>query len=230
MQRLGSLFKNHPLYSDFIQVKSRLARHQFICWVAGGAVRDLYLGRKVDDFDLVTDASTETLKQIFPEAILVGESFGVIKIPVSNAELFDLATFRQESDYVDGRRPSAVSASTAIEDAKRRDFTINALFWDDENQQLIDLVGGVADLNHRQLRTVGDAYVRFEEDHLRIIRLIRFAAQLNFAIEPSTEQAAQAFISKIQKVSGERIWTELKKIAHARNWQVVLNSELFQIS
>ncbi|MBC7419735.1 MAG: CCA tRNA nucleotidyltransferase [Bdellovibrio sp.] len=204
-----------------------MAAHQFVCWVAGGAVRDLYLGRKVYDFDLVTDASTEALKQIFPEAVLVGESFGVLKIPVSNGELFDLATFRQESDYSDGRRPSTVNSSTPFEDAQRRDFTINALFWDDESGRLIDFIGGVKDLNLQTLRCVGDAVVRFTEDHLRIVRLIRFTAQLHFKIEEATELAAFKFIPKIQSVSGERIWAELKKIAEARSWDFTLNSKLF---
>lgn len=192
-------------------------------------MRDLYLGREVDDFDLVTDATTESLKQIFPEAILVGESFGVLKIPVSNGELFDLATFREESDYVDGRRPSAVIASTPIEDAKRRDFTINALFWDDENQRLIDLVGGVHDLNQRILSCVGQPEIRFEEDHLRIVRLIRFAAQLHFDIQNATEAAAIDQIAKVKRVSGERIWIELKKIAQARHWDFVLKAKLFNL-
>jgi tRNA nucleotidyltransferase/poly(A) polymerase len=203
-------------------------QHQFVCWVAGGAVRDIYLGREVYDFDLVTDATTETLKKIFPEAVLVGESFGVLKIPVTNGIIIDLATFRQESDYVDGRRPSAVQASTPLEDAKRRDFTINALFWDDENQSLIDYVGGVQDLTRKELKCVGDSEVRFGEDHLRIVRLIRFAAQLFFTIDSKTEMAAEIFLPQVKKVSGERIWIELKKIAQARHWKMIIESKLFR--
>ncbi len=227
MPGLSQSFNQHRLYSDFLQVKLRLLQHQFICWVAGGAVRDLFLGREVDDFDLVTDASTEALKVIFPEAITVGESFGVLKIPLKTGEIFDLATFRQESDYTDGRRPSAVSASTPTEDAKRRDFSINALYWDDQNQRLLDYVGGVSDLVRPLLTCVGDPMTRFTEDHLRMIRLIRFGAQLRFPIETATEKAALQLMPNIDSVSGERIWIEFKKLALARHWDYVLKAPLF---
>jgi len=224
-----SLLKAHRLYPEFLRVKQLLKQHQFVCWVAGGAVRDLVLGRDCNDFDLVTDASTENLKAIFPEALLVGEQFGVLKLILKDGEHFDLTTFRQESDYEDGRRPSHVSSSTPTKDAGRRDFTVNALFWDDENEKLIDLVGGRADLESKTLKAVGDPEVRFSEDYLRILRLVRFAAQLNFNIDPRTEKAAAAKVSLVEKVSGERIWSELKKLKSSAEWNRALSSNLFKL-
>lgn len=229
MASISELFRNHNLYPEFIQVKSRLQRHQFVCWLAGGAVRDLYLDRPCADFDLVTDASTENLKQIFPEALLVGEKFGVLKIVLKGGFYFDLTTFRQESDYLDGRRPSSISASTPLKDALRRDFTVNALFWDDENQVLIDYVGGVQDINLKRLVAVGSPVVRFGEDYLRIIRLLRFSAQLSFSIEEETLRAAKILMGSIDKVSGERIWSELKKITSADQWNFVKEQTLFKL-
>jgi tRNA nucleotidyltransferase/poly(A) polymerase len=227
MLSLAKDFENHHLYPDFVQVQSRLNKHQFVCWLAGGAVRDLFLGREVSDFDLVTDASTENLKLIFPEALLVGEKFGVLKLVLNDGSFFDLTTFRQEADYVDGRRPSSVSASTPIQDALRRDFTVNALFWDQQNKKLIDYVGGVNDLQSRALKCVGNASVRFAEDYLRLIRLVRFSAQLSLAIDPLTERAAEAQMASITLVSGERIWSELKKINASKVWASVLKLSLF---
>lgn len=225
---VAQLFRKHRLYPEFLRVKQLLKQNQFVCWVAGGAVRDLILGRECHDFDLVTDASTENLKALFPEALLVGEQFGVLKLVLADQDFFDLATFRQESDYFDGRRPSQVSASTPTQDAGRRDFTVNALFWDDENQSLVDLVGGLADLQIKSLRAVGDADTRFGEDHLRILRLVRFAAQLDFQIDPITQAAALRRVEAVDKVSGERIWAELKKLKDSAEWNRALRLPLFQ--
>lgn len=223
-----SSFKAHRLYPEFLRVKQLLKQNQFVCWVAGGAVRDMVLGRECNDLDLVTDASTENLKVLFPDALLVGEQFGVLKIVLKGGDYFDLTTFRQESDYLDGRRPSQVRASTPLKDAGRRDFTVNALFWDDENEKMIDLVGGIADLKAQVLKAVGNPLVRFSEDYLRILRLVRFAAQLNFKIDPETEKAAIEKVSLVDQVSGERIWAELKKLKSSSEWNRALNSELFK--
>lgn len=223
--------RGHRLYADFSKVKARLAQHQFVCWIAGGAVRDFCLAQEVNEFDLVTDATTETLKALFPEAILVGESFGVLKIPILKSQLenefFDLATFRQESDYLDGRRPSKVTAATPVKDSERRDFTINAMFWDDVQSQVIDYQGGLFDLSRKHLVCVGDPTIRFTEDYLRIIRLVRFAAVLNFEIEPKTNQAALTYRTKINQISGERIWSELLKINKSKAFKFAFKQELF---
>ncbi|OFZ29290.1 MAG: hypothetical protein A2622_07685 [Bdellovibrionales bacterium RIFCSPHIGHO2_01_FULL_40_29] len=212
---VATAFKKHPLYPSFIQVKNRLSDGGYVCWVAGGAVRDFILNRIPFDLDLVTDATTEQIMMIFPEAIPVGIQFGVVKIPVGNHHVFDLATFRRESDYIDGRRPSHVDFATPAEDALRRDFTINALFWDDQTQKIQDFVDGVQDIEKRMLRCVGDAQVRFAEDHLRILRLLRFQVQLKFEIESATRDAALENVQLLQKISGERIWTEFEKMIPA---------------
>jgi len=181
-------------------------------------VRDLLLGTELSDFDLVTDASTEVLKNLFPEAVLVGEAFGVLKIPLASGDTLDLATFREEADYKDGRRPSQVRASTPVQDSLRRDFTINSLFWDVQSETVRDYQGGVFDLQQKRLRCVGDPRVRFSEDYLRIVRLMRFALQLGFNIEDETLAAAKEGLDNIDKVSGERIWAELKKIESHQAW------------
>ncbi len=228
--RLSAL-KNHRLYEDYTAVKNRLLTHQFVCWIAGGAVRDFCLGREVHEFDLATDATTEVLKLLFPEAVLVGESFGVLKIPARNSgkegDFFDLATFRQESDYADGRRPSMVAASTPWEDAKRRDFTVNSMFWNGETGRIVDYQSGFTDLENKLLKCVGDPLVRFGEDHLRILRLVRFAAVLGLEIDPETYRAALQLKSKIVSVSGERISAELKKIKTPGAWNFALKKDLF---
>lgn len=228
MNHISSEFKKHRLYSSFLEVKNKLKRHQFVCWIAGGAVRDLLLGRDVTDFDLVTDASTEVLKQLFPEALLVGEAFGVLKIPLSGADCFDLATFREESDYLDGRHPSKVSSSTPTMDSARRDFTINSMFWDDENQCLQDYNGGLLDLNLKRLACVGKPAVRFEEDKLRILRLLRFSAQLGFEIDQLTQSEAALKAQQIDCVSGERIGSEFKKIDDSGQLSKIVDEPLFR--
>ncbi len=229
MYNIASSLKKHRLYSDFTEVRNRLARHQFVCWIAGGAVRDFCLNRKVSEFDLVTDATTEILKGLFPEALLVGESFGVLKIPLAGGDFFDLTTFRQESDYFDGRRPSHVSAATPVKDSERRDFTINSLFWDSVRDVIIDYRGGLADLSLKRLICVGNPEVRFAEDFLRIIRLVRFAAQLNFEIEEETNAAAVRHFAEVNNVSGERIWAELKKISTPIAWNFIIERRLFAL-
>lgn len=228
MHSIAILVKNHRLYADYHRISTILRSHQFVCWLAGGAVRDFLLGREVHEFDLVTDASTEVLKGLFPDALLVGESFGVLKISYNNKDFFDLTTFREESDYLDGRHPSAVKSSTPTLDSLRRDFTINSLFWDDLNERLWDFQSGVGDLQLGVLRCVGIARSRFSEDYLRIVRLMRFSVQLDFLIEPETLTQALQLVSKIDGVSGERIWTELKKIETSDRWGVAFKNELFQ--
>ncbi len=226
---MANEFKNHRLYEGFKYIQNKLAQHQFVCWIVGGAVRDIYLGHTVHELDLVTDASTEAVKALFSEAILVGESFGVVKIPFGpERDLFDLATFREESDYIDGRRPSLVKASTPTLDAQRRDFTVNALYWDDTFKQVWDFVAGVSDLQLMKLRTVGAPEVRFNEDFLRVMRLARFSAQLGFNIEAQAEIAALQCVPFLVRISGERIWSEFKKIETHSVWPETLKIKLMQ--
>ena len=217
--------KNHRLYPQFVKVRDRLCAHQFVCWIAGGAVRDFLIGREVADFDLVTDASTEVLVKLFPDAVMVGIAFGVLKIPVGSGDFFDLATFREESDYLDGRRPSQVKASSPVNDSIRRDFTVNAIFYDDQAEELRDYQGGLFDLQQKVLKCVGDPRTRFGEDYLRILRLARFSLQLGFDVEAETLVAAKELVKSLEKVSGERIWSELKKLEKSN----VLNQALSSI-
>lgn len=227
---LSENFKKHPYYTAFQKIAKRLNQSGAVCWLAGGAVRDMLLGRPVNDFDLVTDTNLKDLKSFFPNAVLVGASFGVIKASETNDEnqevLFDLAVFRKEYEYQDGRHPSKVTEGTAKEDSFRRDFTINALYWDDTNQKIIDYVGGVSDLQNKLIVAVGDAKERFLEDHLRILRLLRFHVQLGFQMQRETLHHAVVNVGLLKKISGERIWEEFKKMARARNYQAILDNEL----
>lgn len=217
--------KKYALYADIQEISTVLQAKGYLCWLAGGAVRDLLLGHSVSDFDLVTDASIQTLKQLFPKAILVGESFGVIKVPVKQTEI-DLATFRKEYEYLDGRHPSRVVPGTYKEDSLRRDFTVNALFWDLRNEVIIDEVGGLKDLEHKVLRTVGNPEERFLEDHLRVLRLLRFYVQLGFEIEALTLKSACKLVDKLDAVSSERIWEELRKIDQKDNYLFLYNKKI----
>lgn len=211
-QKVSEALIKHPLYSEFVQVKNKLQQNGFVCWIAGGAVRDFILDKEVSDFDLVTDATTQQILTIFPEAIQIGISFGVVKLGLKkHNQFFDLATFRRESDYIDGRRPSKVDFATPQEDAGRRDFTINALFWDEEKKHIVDYFEGLKDLENKILKCVGDPSIRFQEDHLRVVRLIRFQAQLQMNYEENTYSEALAAIPLLEKISGERIWAEFIK-------------------
>ena len=179
-------------------------------WV-GGCVRDFLLGRDPQDFDIATSAPPEQIEALFPHTIAVGRKFGVM-IVVEAGRQFQVATFRAESDYKDGRHPEHVTFGDAMADARRRDFTVNGLFYDPINGKLHDWIGGEADLRARIIRTIGSPEERFAEDHLRLLRAVRFAAQLGFQIEPQTFKAVQAHAAKIKAISAERIRAELIKL------------------
>ncbi len=225
-EHVATALKNHRLYAEFVQVKNQLQQHNCVCWIAGGAVRDFLLGRTPADLDLVTDATTTQILTLFPAAIPVGLQFGVVKLSLATGDIFDLATFRRESDYVDGRRPSHVDFATPCEDARRRDFTVNALFWDDTGQCVVDYADGVSDINARVLRCVGDPTVRFQEDHLRVLRLLRFHIQLGFTIESATLGAALGRVQDLKKISGERIWSEFQKMIPHIQWDNFIHNLL----
>ena len=176
-------------------------------WV-GGCVRDRLLGREPQDYDVATNAHPAQIEALFPRTIPVGRQFGVVIVRLQGCE-HQVATFRAEGPYQDGRRPSEVRFTDAIEDARRRDLTVNGLFYDPIRDQLHDWVGGLADLKARVIRTIGDPGERFTEDHLRLLRVPRFAAQLDFTIEPGTLSAVRRHASLIHRVSAERIRDEL---------------------
>jgi len=179
-------------------------------WV-GGCVRDFLLGREPQDFDIATDAKPEQVEKLFKRTIAVGRKFGVM-IVVEGGHQFQVATFRAEADYQDGRRPEKVVFANAEADASRRDFTVNGLFYDPITKKTHDWVGGEKDLCARIIRTIGKPEERFGEDHLRLLRAVRFAAQLNFEIEPKTFAAVKSLAPKIKFISAERIRDELLKL------------------
>ncbi len=182
---------------------------------AGGCVRDDLLGRPPKDYDVATNASPEQVRQIFGKGrtLAIGAQFGVISVLGDNKQegQVDVATFRNDGAYIDGRRPNSITFSSPEEDAQRRDFTINGLFYDPLAQRIIDYVGGREDMDRKLLRAIGDPVARFEEDKLRMLRAIRFAAEIDFKIDPATFVAIQQLASKIHVVSGERIAGEMSR-------------------
>ena len=178
----------------------------------GGCVRDLLLGRPAKDFDIVTDARPDEVTRLFPSANLVGAHFGVVLVR-SGGHTIEVATFRSEGAYSDGRHPDAVVFETEpAKDVMRRDFSINALLLDPETDDVLDFVGGRADLEAGIIRAIGTPHRRFEEDHLRMLRAIRFAARLGFTIEPGTLAAIRELAPQIHSVSPERVRDELIRI------------------
>lgn len=174
----------------------------------GGGVRDLILQRQPKDIDVATSATPDLLVQLFPDSNLVGAKFGVLLVRRRDYSI-EVATFREEGEYHDRRRPDLVQFSTMEKDARRRDFTSNALYYDPLADRIIDLVGGVEDISRKVLRTVGDARDRFQEDALRILRGVRFAATLDFDIEPGTWSALIEAVPHLQEISVERQRDEL---------------------
>ncbi|YCM44342.1 CCA tRNA nucleotidyltransferase [Verrucomicrobiaceae bacterium 227] len=180
-------------------------------YLAGGAVRDQLLGNDPKDYDLATSATPTQVQALFPKSDAVGEHFGVI-IVKGHREMIEVATFRTDGSYKDGRRPESVEFSSPEEDAQRRDFTINGLFQDPLSGEIIDHVGGKADLEAKVLRAIGDPQKRFEEDALRLMRAIRFAVVTGFEIEANTLEAVKKCAPLLAQISPERIRDEFSKI------------------
>ena len=174
------------------------------------------LGREPGDYDIATSALPDQIEKLFPHTIPVGRKFGVI-IVVIEEQQFQVATFRAEADYLDGRRPETVVFANAQADAARRDFTVNGLFFDPVSGKLHDWFGGEADLRAKLIRTIGSPEERFAEDHLRLLRAIRFATQLGFEIEPATFAAIKTLAAKIKLISAERVRDELLKLFRPPN-------------
>jgi poly(A) polymerase len=189
----------------------RLRESGFIALFNGGCVRDRLLGIPVKDYDIATDARPEVVQGLFDNTVAVGAQFGVIMVVV-DGDPFEVATFRADAPYVDGRRPSSVRFGAIEEDAKRRDFTIGGMYHDPFEDRLIDLVGGVRDLRAGIVRAIGNPWERFEEDHLRVMRAARFAARLNFSIDPETHRAMKAAAPLVPRVSAERIGEEIVRL------------------
>lgn len=192
-------------------VVRRLTDAGFTALWAGGCVRDLIMGRAPKDFDVATSAVPDQVERLFPRAVTVGKSFGVVRVRVNELE-YEVATFRKDQAYRDGRHPEGVVFTDEQTDAQRRDFTVNALFLDPLTGTVHDYVGGQADLAARLIRAVGRPDDRFAEDHLRMMRAVRFAATLNFALDSATADAIRHNATQIEKVSAERIQQELTRI------------------
>jgi tRNA nucleotidyltransferase/poly(A) polymerase len=199
--------------------------------LAGGCVRDRLMGREPKDYDVATDATPAIMEKLFPGAQMVGAHFGVVVLRRGEHTL-EIATFRKDGAYTDGRHPESVTFASPEEDAQRRDFTVNGLFEDPITGEVIDYVGGQADLKLGILRAIGDARQRFEEDRLRLMRAVRFATVLGFEIEPATWSAMQAMAPLIDAVSIERLRDEFARtVVHSnrvRGFDLLVESGLMK--
>ena len=209
----------------------RLRDEGFVALYAGGCVRDMLLGKLAKDYDVATSARPEEVQAIFPTTYAVGAHFGVVVVH-EQGEDFEVATFRSDGAYVDGRRPEGVVFSSPQLDAERRDFTINGLFFDPFESKVIDYVNGQRDLDAKVLRAIGDPVARFREDKLRLLRAVRFGASLGFVIDPATWAAVQQHATDIREVSAERIREELVRIFTAptrvRGFDLLVESGLME--
>jgi poly(A) polymerase len=198
---------------DALEVLKRLRRAGHVAYFAGGCVRDLLMSISPKDYDVATNAPPQRVRELFSNTQAVGQAFGVILVKHGPSTV-EVATFRTEGIYSDGRRPDSVAFTSAQHDAQRRDFTINGLFLDPlENPptgKVIDYVNGQQDLRNRVLRAIGDPHKRFAEDHLRLLRAVRFAARLGFTVESSTAHAIRTNAAKLKGISPERIADELR--------------------
>lgn len=219
------------LESTARSIVQRLRDAGFTAFYAGGCVRDALLGKEPKDYDVATDAQPAQVQRLFPHTYAVGAHFGVIVVHERGHD-FEVATFRSDGAYVDGRRPTDVTFSSPQTDAERRDFTINGLFFDPVKNEVIDYVGGQADLAARKLRAIGDAASRFREDKLRLLRAVRFAASLGFETDADTWAAVCQHARDIHDVSAERIREELVRIFTAptrvRGFDLLVASGLMQ--
>ncbi len=199
---------NADLDLGALRVVETLRRAGFQALLAGGCVRDLALGRAPKDWDVATDAGPEEVAALFEHTVAVGAQFG-ISVVVLDEGHYEVARFRRDGPYRNGRHPASIEPANARADAQRRDFTINGLFYDPESGALLDYVGGQRDLRAKVIRAIGDPAARFAEDDLRLLRAVRFAARLGFAIEPATWDALCARAGCLAGVSAERLRDEL---------------------
>ncbi len=211
------------------KVVRRLHKKGYTALLAGGCVRDRLLERPAKDYDVVTDAVPKEVTKLFRRTLQIGAQFGVVMV-LTDGQQVEVATFRTEGGYQDGRHPDHVEFGSATEDASRRDFTVNGMFYDPLTKKVLDFVNGRRDLEKRILRTIGDPDERFGEDYLRLLRAVRFAVKLEFTIEPATWAAIGKHAPKITGVSAERIAAELEQILshpnRAKGTQLLIDSSL----
>lgn len=200
----------------FVQAKgivSKLVRAGYIAYFAGGWVRDYVMGHPSEDIDIATNAAPGEIMDLFPNTILVGLSFGVV-IVVMEGHQFEVASFRKDLRYLDGRHPQGIELSTPLEDALRRDFTINGMFYDPLEEVILDYVHGQEDIRHGIIRTIGDPHERFFEDRLRMLRAFRFSSRFGFNIDLDTQEAIREHANKLfPAVAMERVWQEFNKMS-----------------
>ena len=194
-----------------VKIIGKLQEEGHVAYLAGGCVRDMLRGETPKDYDIATSALPEQITSIFSKTREVGVHFGVV-IVIKDNQSFDVATFRNDGSYKDGRHPEGVTFSTPEEDTARRDFTINGIFFDPISQKHIDFVDGRSDIEKKVVRAIGDPDLRFQEDHLRLLRAVRFAARFNYEIEEKTWKSIKLNASGISKISKERVRDELTKI------------------
>lgn len=206
--------EEHPQARIIVE---KLQNAGFVAYYAGGWVRDFLLQHPSDDIDIATNAPPETVQALFPHTVPIGIAFGIILV-IQGGHQYEVATFRQDLDYQDGRRPSRIAFSTAEEDAQRRDFTINGMFYDPINEKIYDFVNGRKDLEARIIRAIGNPHERIKEDRLRMIRGIRLACRFGFTIEKKTQDAIHAHAKELfPAVAIERIVQEFEKSHLFRN-------------
>lgn len=194
-----------------IAIINTLREYGHEAYLVGGCVRDMVMGIEPADYDIATSARPDEITEIFPRTEAIGVQFGVVLV-IYQGRGFEVATFRSDEAYIDGRRPTGVVFTDAKQDVLRRDFTINGLLFDPMENRVIDYVDGRADIDARLVRAIGDPRARFEEDKLRILRAIRFGARLGYTIEPATWEAVREMSPKIHQVSNERIREEITRI------------------
>jgi poly(A) polymerase len=214
-------------------IVERLQNLGYIAYFAGGWVRDYLLNFPSDDIDIATNASIEVIQAIFPKTLSVGAAFGIV-IVVEEGHQFEIATFRKEREYVDGRRPQFIEPCSPEEDAKRRDFTINGLFYDPLTKQLFDFVGGERDLRQGLIKAIGNPIDRFQEDRLRMLRAVRYSTRFGFQIESATQEAIIHHAKELlPAVSWERIYQEFQKMdlydSLADSFRILLRLKLLKV-
>jgi putative nucleotidyltransferase with HDIG domain len=194
-----------------LEIVKTLRKNRHEAYFVGGSVRDLLLKKNPKDFDIATDALPEQVMKLFPKTVPVGAQFGVVVV-IHEGESFEVATFRTDKGYADGRRPTGVKFTNAKEDASRRDFTVNGLFFDPVEKKVLDWIGGQKDIKKKIIRAIGEPTKRFTEDKLRMLRAVRFASVLGFKIEAKTMASIKRLAPKISVVSNERVRDELIKM------------------
>src|SRR5262245_28242823 len=194
-----------------VEIVQKLRQHGHAAYLVGGLLREMVLGIEPSDYDIATSAHPEEVSRIFPRTEAIGAQFGVVLV-IHRGHPFEVATFRSDDAYVDGRRPTGVVFTNAQEDVLRRDFTINGLLYDPIKKEIVDYVSGQKDIHDKIIRAIGDPRKRFEEDKLRILRAVRFGTRLGYTIEPQTWAAVCEMAPLIHQVSSERIREELVRI------------------